>query len=79
MAQYPFDAAMAVPQPDWEVYIKAIAQDALSGAVAGAPRRDARQAVERRVPKGSRPSPRTSSSYPSRVANPVQLCPAPTT
>ena len=27
VAQYPFDAAMAVPQPDWEVYIKAIAQD----------------------------------------------------
>ena len=27
VAQYPFDASMAVPQPDWEVYIKAIAQD----------------------------------------------------
>ena len=27
VAQYPFNPSMPVPQPDWEVYIKAIAQD----------------------------------------------------
>lgn len=27
VAQYPFEPKMAIPQPDWELYIKAIAQD----------------------------------------------------